>query len=135
MRLQRAFTLIEMMAVILILGLVMSVVVVNVMDKVEWSKVQLTKVKMGTLASALEMFRLDRADYPDSEPGLVALLDNSSGYGRFVKNEQALDDAWKRRFQYEHPPVRRERGYDLWSWGRDGSEGGEGPDADIVSTE
>jgi prepilin-type N-terminal cleavage/methylation domain-containing protein len=95
MRLQRAFTLIEMMAVILILGLVMSVVVVNAMNRVEWSKIQLTK----------------------------------------VKNEQALDDAWKRRFQYEHPPVRRERGYDLWSWGRDGSEGGEGPDADIVSTE
>jgi general secretion pathway protein G len=135
MKLQGGFTLIEMMAVILILGLVMSVVVVNVMDKVEWSKVQVTKVKMGAVASALEMFRLQRADYPDTDPGLVALLDRSSGYGRIVKNEEALDDAWKRRFGYEHPPVRRERGYDLWSFGRDGSEGGEGPDADIVSTD
>jgi general secretion pathway protein G len=127
------FTLIEMMAVVLILGLVMSVVVVNVMDRVEWAKVQTTRVKMRAVEGALEMFQLENATYPDTDPGLLALLERGPGRKSFVKDEQALDDSWKRRFGYEHPGARHVDSYDLWSHGRDGSPGGEGPDADLTN--
>jgi general secretion pathway protein G len=131
----RGFTLIEMMAVVLILGLVMSVVVVNVMDRVEWSKVQLTKVKLRAVEGALEMFQLENAVYPATDPGLVALLEPDAGGRTFVRDDEALDDAWRRRFGYEHPGTHRAPGYDLSSLGRDGGSGGEGPDADITNWE
>ena len=127
------FTLIEMMAVVLILGVVMSVVVVNVMDRVEWAKVQTTKVKMRAVEGALEMHRLERTTYPETEPGLVALLEAAPGGAPLVRDEEALDDAWRRRFGYEHPGGRARAGYDLWSLGRDGGVGGVGPDADITN--
>src|SRR5262249_51910545 len=75
----RGFTLIEMMAVVLILGLVMSVVVVNVMERVEWAKVQTTKIKLSSVEGALEMYQLENAAYPDTDPGLVALLQHEPG--------------------------------------------------------
>ncbi|HEX5064559.1 MAG TPA: type II secretion system major pseudopilin GspG [Myxococcota bacterium] len=132
----RGFTLIEMMAVVLILGLVMSVVVVNVMDRVEWAKVQTTRVKMRAVEGALEMFQLENAKYPATDPGLVALLEGPPGGGRsFVRDEDALDDAWRRRFGYEQPGTHRAPSYDLSSLGRDGTPGGDGPDADIVNWE
>ena len=127
------FTLIEMMAVILILGLVMSVVVVNVMDRIEWAKVQTTKVKMRALEGAIEMHRIETAAYPPTEPGLAALLERGPGGSPFVKEPEAIEDAWRRRFGYEQPASRSESDYDLWSLGRDGNTGGEGPDADITN--
>ena len=113
----------------------MSVVVVNVMDRVEWAKVQLTKVKLGAVESALEMFQLENAAYPQTDPGLLALLENPRGGRSFVRDEDALDDAWRRRFGYEHPGTHRAPSYDLSSLGRDGNPGGEGPDADITNWE
>jgi len=129
----RGFTLIEMMAVVLILGLVMSVVVVNVMERVEWAKVQTTKIKLSSVEGALEMYQLENAAYPDTDPGLHALLEHEPGGKSFVKNEESLEDSWKRRFEYEHPGSHRADMYDLWSNGRDGRPGGAGPDADITS--
>src|SRR5215470_14164300 len=116
MRRMRGFTLIEMMAVVLILGLVMSIVVVNVMQSVEWAKVETTKVKMKALEGALEMTRLADATYPDTDPGLASLLERRPGIGRIVEDAAALDDAWKRRFGYQHPGSQREESYDLWSF-------------------
>ncbi len=130
---RHGFTLIEMMAVVLILGLVMSVAVVNVMDRVEWAKVQTTKVKMRAVEGALEMHRMERATYPGTDPGLVALLEPGSGGGPLVRDEESLNDAWRRRFGYRHPGDRGRAGYDLWSLARDGSQGGAGPDADITN--
>jgi general secretion pathway protein G len=132
---RKGFTLIEMLAVVLILGLVMSVVIVNVMDRIEWAKVQTTKVKMRALEGSLEMFRLQSATYPDTDPGLEALLEPAPGAGSIVRDEESLEDAWRRRFLYKHPGVHRTGVYDLWSFARDGVAGGEGPDTDITSWE
>lgn len=57
------FTLIEMMAVILILGVVSTIVAVNVMDRIEWARVQATKVKMRAVEGSLELFRIDQRGY------------------------------------------------------------------------
>ena len=138
----RGFTLIEMMAVILMLALISTLVAVNVMDRVEWARVQTTKVKMRALEGNLEMFRLDQRDYPTTDQGLIALVERPSvgviGYypeSGYVKDREALDDAWSRPFGYESPGERARGAYDLWSNGRDGLPGGDGVDADIVNWE
>ena len=127
------FSLIEMMAVVVILGLVMGVVIVNVMKQVEWAKVETTKMKMRSLESSLEMYELQHQDYPATQSGLESLLAEEDGGRGYVRDEQALEDAWRRRFEYESPGRQRRYAYDLWSYGRDGATGGEGTDADIVN--
>ena len=128
------FTLIEMMAVVMILALVSTLVMVNVMDRLEWAKVEVTKTKMRGLEGALEMFQIEKRSYPATQPGLEALLADSSPNGRsFVRDAEALDDAWARPFEYESPGQHRPRTYDLWSWGSDGQPGGEGHDAEITN--
>ena len=137
------FTLIEIMAVILILGILSTIVTVNILDRVEWAKVQTTKIKMRALEGSLEMFRMDQQLYPTTSQGLAALVDRpvelddsryypESGYGR---EREALEDGWQRPFGYQSPPVRAPRGYDLWSLGRDGRDGGSGLDADLANWE
>lgn len=103
------------------------------MDRVEWAKAQTTRVKMRALEGALEMSRLERDAYPQSDPGLVALLERGPFGAPIVRDAEALDDAWRRRFGYEHPGARAAIGYDLWSLGRDGADGGEGPDTDLTN--
>ena len=66
-------------------------------------------------------------------PGLLALLERGTGRKSFVRDEEALEDSWRRQFGYEHPGTKLEESYDLWSLGRDGNAGGEGPDADITN--
>ena len=69
------FTLIEIMAVILILGLVTTIVAVNVFDRIEWARVQTTRVKMRSLEASLDVFRFDQSHYPTTDQGLRALLE------------------------------------------------------------
>jgi general secretion pathway protein G len=136
----QAFTLIEVMAVILILGLIATIVAVNVFDRIEWARVQTTKVKMRNVESSLDMFRFDQRSYPTTEQGLVALLERpsvgdvryypESGY---VRDQEVIEDGWQRPFGYESPALRSRVGFDLWSNGRDGAEGGDGVDEDITN--
>ena len=136
------FTLIEIMAVILIMGLVATIVAVNVFDRIEWARVSTTKIKMRSLEATLDMFRFDQSHYPTTEQGLVALLERprtgsfdyypESGY---LRESESTEDGWRRPFGYGSPGERSRVGYDLWSNGRDGAPGGEGPDQDITNWE
>ena len=90
---------------------------------------------MRAVEGALEMHRLELANYPGTDPGIVALIRRGPSGAAFVRDEEAIEDAWKRRFGYEQPGARARADYDLWSLGSDGSAGGEGPDADITNWE
>ena len=137
------FTLIEMMAVIVILALVVTLVGVNVADRLDWAKVELTKVRMRTVGGSLEMYRIENQRYPTSEQGLYALVERPrSGpeprsYPKhgYLEGTDSLEDAWSRPLGYESPGTHRGGRYDLWSLGGDGEPGGEGSDADITNWE
>jgi general secretion pathway protein G len=134
------FTLIEMMAVILIIGLVSTIVAINVFDRIEWARVETTKVKMRSVEASLDLFRFDQRTFPTTEQGLVALVERpgtgivgfypDSGY---VRDREAIEDGWRRPFGYESPGARSRAEYDLWSNGRDGVSGGDGVDEDITN--
>lgn len=70
------FTLIEMMAVVAIMAVLSTIVVMNVVDRIEWAKVETTKTKMRALDMALGIYQIERGRFPASDPGLTALVED-----------------------------------------------------------
>lgn len=135
---QKGFTLIELMIVIIILGLLASLVAPKFFGKVDKAKVSTTKAQIELLGAALDSYRLDIGEYPSTQQGLNALRKkpesvNDQWNGPYLP-KPVPNDAWDRAFYYKAPGDHGR--YDLYSFGRDGKEGGsEFIDQDIVSWE
>ncbi len=133
------FTLIEIMAVVLIMGLLMAVVGVNIKSQIDKARVATAKAQLTQLESALEFYRMDNARYPNTTQGLQALVEKPSGSpeprnyppGGYLKKRDALLDPWGERFQYESPGTHNPHAFDLWSNGADFTPGGSDTGADI----
>ena len=131
----RGFTLIEIMVVVVIIGLLAAVILPNVFGNV--GKAQRTKAKsdIQAIESALTMYKLDNFKYPSTDVGLDALVQRPNdptvknwregGYVRRISK-----DPWGNPYQYIFPGTHGQE-YDLYSFGADGQEGGEGENADI----
>lgn len=130
---ERGMTLIEVIAVVVLIGLIMTVVARGVFGKSESAKAQLNLVKMENISNALAQYKLQFNTYPDSLNGLVeAPADiKSSGqlYTPFLKKED-LSDVWKVPYIYKTGNHRRS--YSLTSYGSDGVAGGTGPKQDVT---
>ena len=120
---EAGFTLVELMVVIVILGLLATVVLINVLPAADKASVTKAQADIATLEQAAEMYRLNKMAYPTSAEGLDALV--SEG---FVK--RLPDDPWGNPYRYQAPGGDG-RAFDLFSYGADGKEGGEEQDADI----
>lgn len=120
---EEGFTLVELMVVIVIIGLLATVVVINVMPAQDTARVKKAQADIALLEQAAEMYRLNRMDYPSGGEGLQALVDEG-----FVR--RLPDDPWGNAYHYSSPG-RDGRPFDIYSLGADGREGGEGDDADI----
>ena len=136
-RMNRAsgFTLIEVMVVIVILGVLAALIVPNVMGRGEKAKVDTTSITLKGVAGALDQYKLDNGRYPSMQDGgLDALVNQPASAknwlpGGYVKGGYPKD-SWENDLQYVIPG-REGRSFDLYSFGADGKEGGEGNDADI----
>ena len=122
---EHGFTLVELMVVLLIIGLLATVVIINVMPAAEHAKTTTAQASVRTLEQAIDMYYLDNRHYPTTQEGLQALLAGS--YLRRLEN-----DPWGHPFRYKSPGDGR-RPYEIASWGADGREGGSGDDADITN--
>ena len=129
------FTLIEVMVVIVILGVLAALIVPNVMGRGEKAKVDTTQITLKGVAGALDQYKLDNGRYPSMQDGgLDALVNQPASAknwlpGGYVKGGYPKD-SWENDLQYVIPG-REGRPFDLYSFGADGKEGGEGNDADI----
>ncbi|MDH4478421.1 MAG: type II secretion system major pseudopilin GspG [Rhodoferax sp.] len=133
--LQRGFTLIELMVVLLILGVLAALIVPNVLDRADDAKATAAKTDVSNLMQALKLYRLDNGRYPSAEQGLAALV-NKPGTepvpANWKKNlDQLPNDPWGKPYLYLNPGVKGE--IDVMSFGADGQSGGEGKNADIGS--
>ena len=128
------FSLIEILVVLLIIGLLTTLVAVNVLPSQDRARVEKAKADIAIMGNALEMYRLERFNYPNNEMGLRALLRsneenfvNSLNTRGYIKS--LPKDPWGNEYQYVIPGDKGE--YDLFSMGADGNIGGEGLNADI----
>ena len=133
--LQRGFTLIELMVVLLIIGVLAALIVPNVLDRADDARVTAAKTDVANLVQALKLYRLDNQRYPSAEQGLQALLvkPSTSPVPGNWKNylDKLPQDPWGQPYVYLNPGIRGE--VDVMSYGADGQAGGEGRDADIGS--
>jgi general secretion pathway protein G len=129
------FTLIELMVVVVILGLLAALVAPRVFDKLGKANVNAAYTQIELFGTALDSYRLDVGRYPSTSAGLEALITSPSGEegwsGPYLKKEEVPHDPWGRPYHYESPGEHGD--YDLYSYGADNSEGGEGENRDIVS--
>ena len=133
--LQRGFTLIELMVVLVIIGVLAALIVPNVLDRAEDARVTAARTDINNLMQALKLYKLDNQRYPSAEQGLKALLTKPSAAPIPPNWKPYLDklpnDPWTRPYQYLNPGVKGE--IDVMSLGADGQAGGEGKNADIGS--
>ncbi len=120
---EEGFTLVELMVVIVIIGLLATVVLINVIPALTKSSVTKTKADIATLEQGLEMYRLNNLHYPAGDQGLNALV--AEGYIKRLPN-----DPWGNPYHYTVPGGDG-RAFDVFSYGADGRQGGEGENADI----
>jgi general secretion pathway protein G len=128
------FTLVELMVVIVIIGLLATVVLINVLPSQDKAMVTKARADIATLDQAMEMYRLDNFTYPTGSDGLNALVnppaDAQAGRyrpGGYIKN--LPKDPWGRPYQLAVPG--RKGPFDIYSLGADGAPGGTDANADI----
>ena len=133
--LQRGFTLIELMVVLVIIGVLAALIVPNVIERADDARVTAAKTDVNNLMQALKLYRLDNQRYPTSEQGLQSLVTRPTS-GPAAPNwkpyvEKLPNDPWGRPYQFMNPGIKGE--IDVLSLGADGEPGGEGKNADIGS--
>jgi general secretion pathway protein G len=124
-RRERGFTLVEMMVVIVIIGLLATIVIINVMPAADRAAVTKARADISTLEQGIELYRLENQRYPTSEEGLQALV--TANHIRRLPN-----DPWNRPYVYAVPGANG-RPFTISTLGADGQPGGDGDNADISS--
>ena len=120
---EEGFTLVELMVVIVIIGLLATVVIINVVPALDTASETKAKDDIEMIDQAVQRYYLDNRRYPTTEEGLAVL----QPYLRRVSQ-----DPWNRPYLYA-APGRNGRPYAVMTRGADGREGGSGKDADISS--
>src|SRR4030042_3494309 len=129
LRTNRGFTLIEIMIVVTIIALLSAVIIVpNVTRYLKKSKVEAAKLQIKNFNLPLQEYMSARGNYPATDEGLDALV--KDGYLKKVPL-----DPWGNPYQYRLPGESDTEEFDIWSFGGDGKEGGEGFNADVKSWE
>ncbi len=120
---QRAFTLIELLLVLVILGILAAIVVPKFSGRTEQAKLVAAQSQISTFGTALDSFEVDTGYYPKGKNGLYDLVqaprDAQNWRGPYLKSQIPMDP-WGRPYVYECPGKHNPSSYDLMSLGPDG---------------
>jgi general secretion pathway protein G len=129
---EQGFTLLEIMVVVVIIGLLVAIVAPNFMGQIDTAAINRAKADIRGIEAALNLYRLDNFRYPSTLEGLQALVTNpgeASAPNWHQQLERMPRDPWDQPYQYANPGQRG--AFDVFSFGADRQEGGEGINADI----
>ncbi|MCK5581421.1 MAG: type II secretion system major pseudopilin GspG [Candidatus Omnitrophica bacterium] len=129
---RKAFTLIELMIVVIIIGVLAAMVTPRLSGRSEEARKKVVKTDIEVnIPTALKLYELDNGAFPTTAEGLGALQKEPSSapnwQGPYLEKKPL--DAWKQEYKYTSPGTHRTYDYDLYSVGRDGVES----DDDIVN--
>jgi len=116
----KGFSLLEIMVVITIMAMIMGAVSVGVMGYLDRSKEKQAKMDIVTISNALDLYKTEFGKYPESDDGLSRLVEE-----KILKEKKVPKDPWGNEFIYIYPGSNNDDGFDLYSFGKDGREGGE----------
>ena len=134
-RRKHAFTLIEMLVVILILSILAALIIPRLVNRTSDAKIAAAKSDIATLSASLQQYRLDNDKYPTSEEGLAALnsAPSDAPHWKGPYLTKALpNDPWGNPYVYQAPGPNGQE-FLITSYGSDGAPGGTGDAADITS--
>ena len=130
---QRGMTLVEILAVVVILGLIAGTLLVGFSGSFAKAKHELAKSGIGIIVSQLETYRLEHSAWPSNDQGLAVLTDGqATPSASYYLNPGQLLDPWMRAYLYVTPGPDGHP-YEVLCYGADGQPGGEGESADISS--
>jgi general secretion pathway protein G len=127
---RRAFSLVELMVVMIIIGLLSSLVAVQTRSYLIASKQNAARAEIATMVSALESFYADQSRYPTNDEGIEILTQGTKSFPDGFLKKLPLDP-WRNPYEYVSPGANSP--FEIVCLGADGREGGEGGDADITS--
>jgi general secretion pathway protein G len=130
------FTMVELMAILIIIGLLATVVVTKVASKIDQARITTTKANLKILHSAVNQFKMDTGRFPSEELGLLELIEQPTDVinwepGGYLETTELPLDGWGNEFKYELYPESGKQ-FVIRSFGPDGEEGTED---DLLSTD
>jgi general secretion pathway protein G len=138
-KVRSGFTMVELMAMLIIIGLLATLVVTKVASQIDKARKTTTKANLKMLHAQVTQFKLDTGRFPTEEEGLMALIEQPSDVmnyeiGGYLETTEVPQDGWGNDFVYEEFPESG-KPFVIKSYGADGEEGGEDYDADLYSTD
>ena len=131
------FTLIELLVVLVILGLLAGLVGPRVIKHLGESKTKTAMLQIQELSSALDLYRLEVGTYPTTDQGLEALVEKPVGVGQwngpYLRKKTVRLDPWRQPYKYRSPG--EHDAFDIYTYGADNAEGGEGEARDVLGWE
>lgn len=125
---QSGLTLIEVMVVVVILGILATMIVPQVIGQKDQALKTAAQTQISQIVQQLHIYNLQNNNYPSTDEGLQALVNAEGNIGYEVLPK----DPWGNEYHYLYPGQHHPKTkFDVWSYGADGREGGEGVDADI----
>ena len=130
------FTMVELMAMLIIIGLLATLVVTKVATKIDQARITTTKANLKILHSAVNQFKMDTGRFLTEELGLLELIEMPNDViiwepGGYLETTGLPLDGWGNEYKYELYPESGKQ-FVIRSFGPDGEEGTED---DLLSTD
>ena len=135
-RVRYGFTMVELMAMLIIIGLLATLVVTKVATKIDQARITTTKANLKTLHNAVNQFRMDTGRFPTEDEQLMALIEQPTDVetwepGGYLETTEISKDGWGNEFIFELYPESGKQ-FVIRSCGPDKEEGTED---DLLSTD